>query len=184
MRREVAQPAGSVDNAGLLLAKCAVTNQFNVVSPFSIVSNWVAEQDRRSQRSCADCPGDASLPRRMPCLRACWELWRLCNASYESALLSGAGGWGYAAAHNRKIDDSSYLNYLFRRWLCRRTRETRHFCSFLALPIRKVSRAHRFGSDQGGIAAETGRRHGDDGFRGLLRRNRHNKNLSLGKTPR
>ncbi|CAD5255304.1 hypothetical protein BOSE62_40693 [Bosea sp. 62] len=120
----------------------------------------------------------------MPCLRVCRELWRLCNAPHESAPEFGAGGWVYAAAHNGKIHDSSHLNYLFGRRLCRGTRETRLFCTFLALPMRKGGRASRFGGDQGGIAAETGRRHGDDRFRGLLRRNRHNKNLSLGKTPR
>ena len=43
MRGEVAQLAGGVDEAGLLLTRCAVTNQFHVVSPFSIVSNRVCK---------------------------------------------------------------------------------------------------------------------------------------------
>jgi hypothetical protein len=43
MRREIAQLAGRVDKAGLLLTKCTVTNQFHVVSPFSIVSNRVCK---------------------------------------------------------------------------------------------------------------------------------------------
>ncbi|CAD5255297.1 hypothetical protein BOSE62_40694 [Bosea sp. 62] len=103
MRREVAQLAGRVDNAGLLLTECAVTNQFHVVSPFSIVSNKVCKarpkvapilcglllrcKPAATHAMLAGVPGVVALMQRSSRKRARVRSWRLglcCGAQWQN----------------------------------------------------------------------------------------------------